>query len=451
MNPKPFVASSQISGDGHGFNGFNVADIGSNIYGSNQYKFGAQYTHKPIIWPGLTQGFGVNSNKYETLEGNSPKNIPVNTGYGVASLNGFKMVREYTPVFPGHGASSTYGYSTGQTDFQNSFMSSDYNTQKQMYSGSGNVGRGFKYTNVMLPTQYITDENKPGIVRWYGNEVMISKTPKFSPSAKQQTMNVSPKYYGSISNGQQSGNANGNEKMFGNGKLVTKVPEFSQNKKQKLMDVVPKDFTFNQMGNFGFGAYNGQQGSHGQQSGNKNNKLVGKVPEFSQNKKQQFMDVVPKEFISSQMGNFGFDNYNAQVSHGQQSGNTNSKLVGKVPEFSQNKEQQFMEVVPKDFTFNHMGNYGFDGYNEQQFENSFQNTPVKTNGYSSGYSSVPSLESSLRDIYKMVNEEKRKSNGKAIFLVGQIEIPKHMSANLPGYPASTSFSNTFNAFSGYKY
>lgn len=402
MHPKPFVASSQISGDGQGFSGFNLADIGTNILGSNQYKFGAQYTHKPITWPGISngmaQGFGVNSNKYETLKGNSPKNNPVNAGYGVASLNGFKMVREYTPVFPGHGASSTYGYSTGQTGLQNSFMFSDYNTQKQMSSGSGNVGKGFKYTNVMLPTQYITNENKPGMVRWYGNEVMISKTPKFNPSATQQIMNVSPKYYGSISSGQQSGNANANGKMFGNGKLVTKVPEFSQNKKQQFMDAVPKDFTFSQMGNYGFDAYNGQKATHGQQSGNENSKLVGKVPEFSQNKKPQFMD-----------------------------------------------------DVNKDFTFNQMGNYGFDGYSGQQFENSFQNTPVKTNGYNLGFSSVPSLDSSLRDIYKMVNEEKRKSNGKAIFLVGQIEIPKHMSANLPAYSAPTGFSNTFNAFSGYKY
>ncbi|GLV35320.1 hypothetical protein CBL_01530 [Carabus blaptoides fortunei] len=356
MNPKPLVASPRFSGDGYGFNGLNVANIRSNSYGSNLFKLGGKYTETPISLSGITNGMAlgleVNSNLFEKLKGNMPNNNPVSVGYGVASLNEFERVQDHMPVFSGHGVSSTYGYATGNNGLQNSFMAGDYKTQKPISYGAGNIGRGFKYTNVMLPTQYITNEYEPGKVRWYGNGVMLSKDSNFNPSPKQEIMTVAPKIYGYTLNAnqesqrQQSGNTKNNGKMFEDSKLVAQVPEFSQNNKQELMDAVPKGFALNQI-----------------------------------------------------------------------------------------------------------GNNGFDGYIGQQFGNSFQNTPqyAKTNGYTSGYSSVPSLESSLKNMYKVVSEEKRKSNGKAIFLVGKIEIPGHMSANLPGYSAPTSFSNTFNAFSAYKY
>lgn len=140
---------------------------------------------------------------------------------------------------------------------------------------------------------------------------------------------------------------------------------------------------------------------------------------------QQYMYVLPKEYAS-------IPSTNGNVFESTESEN-------KVPEVSTYGRQQYM--------------YGSQNPSAQ-FGNSFQYVPNFTNEYNKDYLSAPSFQSSLRDIVKMVDEEQRKSNGKAIFLIGKPQIPQHLLSNTPGYASPSSqqgFNNNANTFNGYKY
>lgn len=133
------------------------------------------------------------------------------------------------------------------------------------------------------------------------------------------------------------------------------------------------------------------------------------------------------------------------------SGFINGALTAKTPEFIPYGKQQYtsMYIVPKEYASMPSGSHG---YNRQQFGNSFMYIPKSTQEYSTGYSSEPSFQSSLRDIVRMVSEEQRKSNGKAIFLIGKPQFPHHMLSKSSGYSApSTQYGGNINANNGYRY
>lgn len=164
-----------------------------------------------------------------------------------------------------------------------------------------------------------------------------------------------------------------------------------------------------------------------------------KTPEFETQGHQQYMYVLPKEYAS-------ISSTNGNVYESTESDN-------KVPEVNTYGRQQYMYVTPKAFASNPGATYGSQNPSAH-FGNSFQYVPNFTNEYNKDYLSAPSFQSSLRDIVKMVDEEQRKSNGKAIFLIGKPQIPQHLLSNTAGYASPSSqqgFSSNVNTFNGYKY
>lgn len=203
----------------------NNAGFGSNVYGSNQYKFAEQYSYKPTSWTelsnGVSNGFATSSNGLEAAKGYYSDIA----AYGTASTNGNRF-KSYTPVYAGHGIPSSNGYPVGNIGASSTFESNEYRSPKTLSYGSTNVGNELKYTNVVQPAQYLKPEYKPAMVSEHGsgfiNGALTAKIPEFIPYGKQQYMYIVPKEYAST----PSGSHGYNRQQFGNSFMY--IPKSAQ-------------------------------------------------------------------------------------------------------------------------------------------------------------------------------------------------------------------------------